>query len=285
MGKRKQSKPKKLVDAGFKLSFEQGACYSCVQTRGRREYMEDFVALSHRNHRTSMYAVFDGHGGENAAKTCSTDLLKLIREHSAFCGSPTKSIRDGFVRMNQIYREISRKHRYSDGTTATVVCIRGNKMYYGNVGDSRCILVKRDGSVEVLTRDHNCDLKDECKRIKTEKGAVLFDKEGGIYRVNGVLAVTRAIGDFYCQGVSAVPETAELELGPEDAFIALASDGVWDAVSNEEVGKVLLKSGVESGVKELVELALKNDSDDNITMIGIDLTKGQDQENCRTAAD
>ena len=282
MGKRKQTHPKKLAPAesAFKLSFEQGSCYACVQTRGRREYMEDYVSLSHRNHRTSLFAVFDGHGGEHAARTCSEQMFKLIRDHSAFCENPLKSLHDGFVRMDQVYREISSKNRYTDGTTATVVCLRGPKLFFANVGDSRCILIRRDGSLKVLTRDHNCELKDECKRIKTEKGAVVYDQEGEIYRVNGVLAVTRAIGDFYCQGVSAVPETGEVELGPDDVYVLVASDGVWDSVSNKRVAQVLLKSGVQNGVKEIVELALKNGSDDNISAIGIDLTLTHEQENC-----
>lgn len=67
---------------------------------------------------------------------------------------------------------------------------RNNVLYVSNAGDSRAVISIKDGRAIPLTQDHKPKLPKEAERIKNAGGFV----EGG--RVNGSLALSRAIGDF-----------------------------------------------------------------------------------------
>ena len=82
---------------------------------------------------------------------------------------------------------------YFDGTTACAVTIVGKKVVCCNAGDSRAIIVRRDGSALALSQDHKPDRNDETKRINDLGGRVIH---WGRWRVEGVLAVSRSIGKF-----------------------------------------------------------------------------------------
>jgi len=108
-------------------------------------------------------------------------------------------------------------------------------------------------------------------RIKQGGGKVIMCD--GIPRVQGVLAVTRAIGDAVLKPhVSGTPEIVTLQLDDEYSFLCIASDGIWDVLSNEEVGEILLKDGIENGTKKITTLALKRASDDNLTFMAVDIS-------------
>ena len=55
------------------------------------------------------------------------------------------------------------------------------------------------------------------------------------------LAMSRSIGDFIAHtvGVSTDPEVMKFELKPDDKFIIIASDGVWEFLSNEDIAKIV----------------------------------------------
>jgi serine/threonine protein phosphatase PrpC len=60
--------------------------------------------------------------------------------------------------------------------------------------------------------------------------------------VEGVLAVSRAIGDLNLKPyVTCDPEITTHSLSPEDQYLILASDGLWDVMSNEEVGTFITR--------------------------------------------
>jgi len=100
-------------------------------------------------------------------------------------------------------------------------------LYVANIGDTRCVLSK-GGTAERLSVDHRCDNADEIVRIKSQGGFVSGD------RVGGVLAVTRSFGDHSLKkaGVSAIPYVLKYSLKPFDKFLIIASDGVWDELSD-----------------------------------------------------
>ena len=83
---------------------------------------------------------------------------------------------------------------------------------------------------------------------------------GGVTRVNGNLNLSRAIGDLKYKGnqqlsaseqiITAQPDVRSVELTPEDRFLLLACDGVWDVLNNQQVtllhlrrSRVLLDEG------------------------------------------
>ena len=108
----------------------------------------------------------------------------------------------------------------------------------GNVGDSRAIASVR-GRVQNLSYDHKPNNELEAKRIVAAGGWVEFN------RVNGNLALSRALGDFVFkkndgkraeeQIVTAYPDVDVKDLTSDHEFILLACDGIWDVLSNEEV--------------------------------------------------
>ena len=136
------------------------------------------------------------------------------------------------------------------GTTATTVFIRGNVCICSNCGDSRVLIGKltRAGWVAVpLSRDHKPDIPEERERIEKSGGRIapFRDPEGNLVGPNRVwlknqeipgLAMSRSIGDLVAReaGVISTPEIMVHELDARDKFVILASDGIWEFISNEE---------------------------------------------------
>ena len=100
-------------------------------------------------------------------------------------------------------------------------------MYVANVGDTRAVLSK-SGQAERMSVDDKCDNIDEQIRIKQSNGLIVMN------RVGGVLAVTRAFGDHSLKdsGLIAIPHIVKYTLKPFDKFLVIASDGVWDELSD-----------------------------------------------------
>jgi serine/threonine protein phosphatase PrpC len=93
-------------------------------------------------------------------------------------------------------------------------------------------------STVALSRDHKCTHSDERARVEAAGGCVIAN------RVGGMLAMTRALGDIALKKhnyITAEPEVTEQVLVPEtDRFMILASDGLWDVLSNQEVGQLAI---------------------------------------------
>ena len=121
------------------------------------------------------------------------------------------------------------KGNVKGGCTATCVLFIGDKGYVAHVGDTRLALI-REGMLRRLTIDHRPTNKDEAAAVRARGGMILFI--GGPPRVNGMIAITRALGDrelhdaLTCEpDVSPVP----MEFGSDDVLV-LACDGLWDSV-------------------------------------------------------
>jgi protein phosphatase PTC1 len=98
-----------------------------------------------------------------------------------------------------------------------------------NVGDSRAVLCRAGRAVR-LTKDHKATDPEEAARVVAQGGFV-----GRFNRVNGILAISRALGDHLLkQVVSALPYTTDTELNASDDFFILACDGVWDVLSDQD---------------------------------------------------
>lgn len=157
------------------------------------------------------------------------------------------------------------------GTTAVTMVVQDKDLIVGNVGDSRAILARRreDGSliVDQLTVDLKPDLPGELERIKACKGRVFaLEDEPRVARVwqphsdTPGLAMSRALGDFCLKnyGLSGIPEVSYKRLAEEDEFIVLATDGVWDVLSNGDVVAIVSSaSPKEDAAKCLVDAAVK----------------------------
>mmetsp|Transcript_22126 Transcript_22126/g.74702 ORF Transcript_22126/g.74702 Transcript_22126/m.74702 type:complete len:148 (-) Transcript_22126:284-727(-) len=140
-----------------------------------------------------------------------------------------------------------------------------------NVGDSRAAMVQTGGSARPLSSDHKPNRPDEKARVEAAGGHVIF---AGCWRVQGDLAVSRAFGDCHLKryGVTAEPEIKTYELGPSDAFLVLASDGLWDVVDEQQCAKVVLRApDAITAASALCDLASVRGSMDNITSLVVDV--------------
>lgn len=91
---------------------------------------------------------------------------------------------------NQLgYNDYIKQVESAAGCTATVALITPMEIYCANAGDSRTVMSEKGVAID-LSKDHKPDLIEEKNRIHKAGGEVI---EG---RVNGMLALSRAMGDF-----------------------------------------------------------------------------------------
>ncbi|EXB66891.1 putative protein phosphatase 2C 72 [Morus notabilis] len=154
------------------------------------------------------------------------------------------------------------------GTTAVVAIRQGDDLIIANLGDSRAVLgtITENGIKAVqLTTDLKPGLPSEAERIRTCKGRVIALKnEPHIQRVwlphEDVpgLAMSRAFGDFLLKdyGIIAIPDVSFHRLTSNDQFLVLATDGVWDVMSNDQVAAVVWEAATEeAAARAVVEAA------------------------------
>ncbi|KAL0035686.1 hypothetical protein WJX79_008706 [Trebouxia sp. C0005] len=174
------------------------------------------------------------------------------------------------------------------GTTAVVALVGSRQLYVANCGDSRAVLSRGDVAIP-LTDDHKAAREDETARVEAAGGQILF--WNGV-RVMGVLAVSRAIGDHCLRPfVIAQPEITILARKPDDELLLLASDGLWDVLTNQEacsLAKRCLRRARQRGATRqsaariaatvLTRAAVDRGSRDNVTVVVVDLMSGPESE-------
>ncbi|KAI3420713.1 PPM-type phosphatase domain-containing protein [Psidium guajava] len=159
---------------------------------------------------------------------------------------------------------------YCSGTTAIALVKQGHDLLIGNVGDSRAVLGTRDKNNSLiavqLTVDLKPDLPRELERIRLCRGRVFaLQNEPEVARVwlpnceSPGLAMARAFGDFCLKdfGLISVPEISYQRLSDMDEFVVLATDGIWDVLSNEEVVDIVASAPRSSAARTLVETAVR----------------------------
>ncbi|CAI0399964.1 unnamed protein product [Linum tenue] len=252
----------------------EGDGYSVFCKRGRREAMEDrFSALVgiQGDPKQAFFGVFDGHNGAKAAEFAAANLDKNIFKRLAGEEEETEDgIKQGYLETDSQFL----KQEARGGSCCVTALIRKGNLVVSNAGDCRAV-VSRGGVAEALTSDHRPSREDERHRIESTGGYV--DLVGGTWRIQGSLAVSRGIGDGHLkQWVIAEPETRILRIQPEIEFVILASDGLWDKVSNQEavdVAKALMESQQPPlmACKKLAELAASRGSSDDISVLIVQL--------------
>ena len=195
----------------------------------------------------SLFAVFDGHGG---AATSAAVRDRLVYHISATDGwrregeSPAAlgaALREGFAAMDAELRG----RGFPCGCTAVVTVVTPTHIVCANAGDSRALGAMLDGGLLWETKDHKPTDPAEEARIRAAGGMVAMG------RVNGDLALSRALGDFSFkarrgggqggwapaeqQQVSSCPDIYITPRSEEDGCLVLACDGLWDVMSSKEV--------------------------------------------------
>mmetsp|Transcript_19031 Transcript_19031/g.60586 ORF Transcript_19031/g.60586 Transcript_19031/m.60586 type:complete len:312 (-) Transcript_19031:433-1368(-) len=248
--------------------------FAVADDRGRRPYMEDRWVVESRwkglDTPVTLYGVFDGHGGHRASQFCVDHLPDNLFRDTQFPSDPRQALTNCFLNTDDQFLHVAKIGSLDDGTTAIVMLACGTRLYVANAGDSRCVLVQRSGDVVQLSEDHKPNRKDERERIQSRGGHVMF---WGVWRTQGVLAVSRAIGDrMLKQYVTAEPEIEVYDLNPQDVFAVLASDGLWDVLQPADVGRLVREqTNADQAARMLRDLALRRNSTDNICVMVVDL--------------
>ena len=269
--------------------YSFGVCAS----RGHRRSMEDRYSVTGcvpgcRD--ASLFAVYDGHGGESAAEFCSEYLPyaigQALHRREAEQGGAALTREDFvaiFAKTDQEFFATSGQRSGRDrelyvGSTAVCALATGSgqqrSLWIAHVGDSRAVLVREHDAVQ-LTQDHKPTVPRERARIAAVGGRVNDS------RVEGILGMTRAIGDQkFKKFVSVEPDVLHLSVQPAvDRFLILASDGLWDVVDNARAAAIVRDVGnAGDAANRLVSVALTHrNSTDNITVIVVDLSSYRPQ--------
>ncbi|KAK1285347.1 putative protein phosphatase 2C 6 [Acorus calamus] len=292
------------------LVSEYVPLWGCASICGRRPEMEDAFAVvpwfstiplrmltgervvdglnlssSHLN--AHFFGVYDGHGGAQVANYCKErmhfalveEVGNILKEGS---GSSSSDSSCGVDWTKQWEKVFTRSFLKVDdevggiaGRSGVGPCHDGQSSYVGN-NPFHSLLIIRES---------------EYTRIEAAGGKVI---QWNGYRVFGVLAMSRSIGDRYLKPwIIPDPEVTFVPRMREDECLILASDGLWDVMTNEEVcdvarRRILIwhkKNGVipsvergicadpaaEAAADYLSKLAIHKGSKDNITVIVVDL--------------
>lgn len=243
--------------------------------------------------RLSFFGVYDGHGGERVALFSGENVHKILAKQAAFKeGNFEQALKDAFLATD---RAILQDKRYEDdvsGCTASVALITNTKIYVANAGDSRTVLGVK-GRAKPLSFDHKPQNEGERNRIVAAGGFVDFG------RVNGNLALSRAIGDFEfkkCanlppeqQIVTAFPDVVVHEITDDNEFLVVACDGIWDCKSSQAAVEfvrrgIAAKQELHDICENLMDHCLSSNSEtggigcDNMTITIVGLLHGKTKE-------
>ncbi|KAF8388861.1 hypothetical protein HHK36_025542 [Tetracentron sinense] len=240
--------------------------------------------------------VFDGHGknGHIVSKLVRSRLPSLLlSRRNALTTSNDDNYGDGEERLDGELGSSKMFHEWKEacisafkvmdkelelnekwdcscsGTTAVTIIKQGEDVIIANLGDSRAVLgtTTDNGMLVVqLTTDQKPNLPSEADRIKKSNGRIIAPKEEpDIQRVClpdedfPGLAMTRAFGDFKLKdfGIIAIPEISYHRLTTGDQFLVLATDGVWDVLSNKQVASLVwFAESEEAAARAVVDAAV-----------------------------
>jgi len=182
-------------------------------------------------------------------------------------------------------------HPIHAGCASVCAVITGYTLTVANAGDSRVVLCRKGGITEPMSYDHKPQNEGEKKRIDESGG---FVNQFG--RVNGNLNLSRSIGDLKykqvrqlpmsAQMITAEPDIKQVTLDPEDEFLILACDGIWDCLTNEEAvqyvrERIDTKTPIQIGTEMLDEIISVDPREtsgiggDNMTVMVVDLLPGR----------
>lgn len=272
--------------------------YGLTDMQGWRVAMEDAHAAildldEEGGDTNAFFAVYDGHGGSYVAKFAGENLHKrLVLEKSYTEKNYEIAFKEAFLGVDQELRVDPLRPKKPSGCTAVAALVTEYKIYVANAGDSRSVISVK-GEAKPLSFDHKPTNHLEQARILKGGGYVDFG------RVNGDLALSRALGDFEFkenwtvgpeeQIVTAYPDVTCHERTEEDEFLVLACDGIWDCLSSQQVID-FVRHHVATGTdlteigKKICDYCLAPDTQsevygcDNMTVLIVALLQGRTKE-------
>ncbi|KAK8116256.1 Protein phosphatase 2C-like 2 [Apiospora sp. TS-2023a] len=272
---------------GWRISMEDAHCSVLNLIKSDTE-----EAKQHSS-QLSFFGVFDGHGGDKVAQFAGQHMYDILLKQDTFkAGNYEQALKDCFLATDRAILSDPKYEEEVSGCTACVGLITDDKIYIANAGDSRSVLGVK-GRAKPLSFDHKPQNEGEKARITAAGGFVDFG------RVNGNLALSRAIGDFEFkksaelapeqQIVTAYPDVVVHDLSEDDEFLVLACDGIWDCQSSQAVVEfvrrgVAAKQDLEKICENMMDNCLASNSEtggvgcDNMTMMVIGFLRGKSKD-------
>ncbi|KAL2556468.1 putative protein phosphatase 2C 49 [Forsythia ovata] len=230
---------------------------------------------------SAFYGLFDGHGGPEAAAYVRKNAIRFFFEDAnfpqtsevddAFQLEVENCLKKGFLLADVALADDSSVST-SSGTTALTVLVLGRLLMVANAGDCRAVLCRKGEAID-MSQDHRPNYALERQRVE-ELGGFIDDGY-----LNGVLSVTRALGDWDMKlprgspsPLIAEPEFCQTVLTEDDEFLIMGCDGIWDVMSSQQAVS-LVRRGLrrhddpEQCAKDLVTEALRRNTFDNLTVI------------------
>ncbi|XP_010938890.1 probable protein phosphatase 2C 35 [Elaeis guineensis] len=211
-----------------------------------------------------LFAVFDGHGyfGAQCADFARDRLVDHLAGDPHLLDDPVKSFNSAFLAANSDLHD-SEIDDTRSGTTAIAVLVGGDTLFVANVGDSRAVAGVWNGEgvvAEDLSSDQTPFRKDEYERVRRCGATVLSVEQVEGFKDPAIqswgeesnwdpprlwlpnelepgLAMTRSVGDSTEEsiGAIAVPEVMTVKITPNHLFFVVASDGVFQFLSSQDV--------------------------------------------------
>ncbi|KAM0945375.1 putative protein-serine/threonine phosphatase [Dioscorea sansibarensis] len=237
--------------------------------------------------------VYDGHGGPETSRYINDHLFYHLKRFAAENQSMSADvIRKAYQATEEGFHSLVTKQWpmipqiAAVGSCCLVGVISGGTLYVANLGDSRVVLgrlVKATGEVLAvqLSAEHNASIesvRQELQSLHPDDSHIVVLKHN-VWRVKGLIQVTRSIGDVYLKKaefnreplfakfrlrepfkrpiLSAEPSISVQALQPHDQFLIFASDGLWEHLSNQEAVDIVQNNPRNGSARRLVKAALQ----------------------------
>ncbi|KAL9275833.1 putative protein phosphatase 2C 28 [Drosera capensis] len=241
----------------------------------------------------TLVGIYDGHGGADTSRHINHNLFNHLKR---FCSEHQSMSVDVIRKTVQATEEgflsVVSKHWPLKPQIAAVgsCCLLGilcdGKLFVANLGDSRAVmgkLTRATGGIQAvqLSREHNASMESERRALRfihpDDPNIVIL--RHNVWRVKGIIQITRSIGDVYLKKpeynkeplnakfrlaetfkrplLSSEPSISVHELQPEDQLIIFASDGLWEHLSNQEAVDIVHSSSHNGSARKLVKAALQ----------------------------
>jgi len=206
----------------------------------------------------ALWAVFDGHRYPEVAGHASRVLPQLVWDQPTWPSTPELALSNALQQCN----ELARQEKLCGGSTAVVVATCNGALWCACAGDSRAVVGLKRGGNQRLSTDHTCSLPEEVKRVKMCGGSIALGCLGG------VLPMTRGLGNFdlEAEGFACLPQISSVALS-EVEFVVVASDGLWDVLSDAECCGLVRSFSSNNVAAELASVARRRGSSDDIAVV------------------
>ena len=222
-----------------------------------------------------LFGVFDGHSGTACAEFVARRVPEILGGSGLGAGdgrAATRALRTALLQADAEFRDAGGPEQAHSGSTALVALAEEGRLLVASVGDSRAVL-SRKGAAAELTVDHKPDAPGELTRIESAGGHVV---DGYL---DGNISVSRALGNWHMAiktdaggPLTAEPDLVDRPLGPEDEFVLLACDGLFEVFTSQSAvdfarRQLRVHNDPTKCAEAVVQEALKRGTMDNVTLI------------------